>query len=64
MDQVTPIIDLIQYVTSEDVETPDITTQIEVASRFIDNRKDLVLGLREIDRIMRKGKVKSKYLVL
>lgn len=55
---------LIEYVTQEDIETPDITAQIEIATRFVTNRKDLILGLRIIDNIMRKGKIKKKYFAL
>jgi hypothetical protein len=55
---------LILYVTSEEVDTPSIEAQIEIASRVLDNKKDLVLGLRVIDVILRKGKIKSKYHAL
>ena len=62
-DQAT-IGQLIDYVTSEDIETPDINAQIEIASRMVDKTKDLVVGLREIDNLMRKGKIKRKYFAL
>lgn len=55
---------LINYVTSDVIQTPDINAQIEIASRFIDNLKDQAAGLSYIDKIMRKGKVKSKYFAL
>lgn len=64
MDPETTISQLIEFVTSEQVETPDINTQFEIASRFVDNRKDLIIGLRLLDQIMKKGKIKSKYLAL
>jgi hypothetical protein len=62
-DQAT-ISQLIDLVTAEDIETPDINAQIEIASRIVDNTKDMVIGLREIDRLMTKGKVKRKYFAL
>ena len=64
MDEDTSIESLINFVTAETLKTPDINTQIEIASRFVDNRKDLILGIRHIDGIMRKGKIKSKYFAL
>lgn len=64
MDGGMSIDQLILYVTSEEVDTPSIEAQIEIASRFIDNRKDFVLGMRVIDVIMRKGKNKNKYHAL
>lgn len=64
INQDSTIEELIDYVTSEFLQTPDINAQIEISSRFTDNRKDLVIGLRMIDAIMKKGKIKRKYLAL
>ena len=64
MDDMQSIDQLILYVTSEEVETPSIEAQIEIASRFVDSKRDLILGIRVLDVIMRKGKIKSKYHAL
>lgn len=64
MEQTASIIQLIDYVTSEDIETPDINAQIEIASRMIDKPKDMAVALKEIDKLMTKGKVKRKYFAL
>jgi hypothetical protein len=55
---------LILYVTSDQVDIPSIEAQIEIASRVLDNKKELVLGLRVIEVVLRKGKVRSKYHAL
>lgn len=64
MEQTATIQQLIDYVTSEEIETPDINAQIEIASRMQDNVKDMVVGLREIEKIMNKSKIKRKYFAL
>lgn len=64
MEAESTIEELIEFATNEIVGTPDINTQIEIASRFVENRKDLILGLRHIETILKKGKIKRKYLAL
>jgi len=61
MDQVATIDQFILTVTNEDVETPNIEYQMEIASRFKENRKDLVIGMKVLEIIMKKGKMKEKY---
>ncbi len=61
MDAVATIDQFILTVTSDDIETPNIEYQIEVATRFKENRKDLVIGMKVLEILMKKGKIKEKY---
>ena len=56
--------ELINFVTGDMVQTPDINSQIEIATRFVENKKDLVMGLRMIDNLLQKGKIKRKFFTL
>ena len=38
MEEDTSIESLINFVTADTLKTPDINTQIEIASRFVDNK--------------------------
>ena len=64
MEQEATIETLIDYATSEVILSPDINAQIEIATRFVERIKDQIAGLKHIDKIMRKGKIKSKYFAL
>ena len=64
MEQEASIETMIDYATSEVLQTADIVAQIEIATRFVEKIKDQLDGLKHIDKIMKKGKVKRKYFAL